>query len=37
MVDGKRIHLGEFKEEEKAAEAYRAAAAHHFGEFACVV
>ena len=33
-VNGKNIHLGEFLEEAKAAEAYKAAAELHFGEFA---
>ncbi len=34
QVEGKRIHLGEFLEEAKAAEAYKAAAELHFGNFA---
>jgi hypothetical protein len=34
MISYKRIHLGEFDEEEKAAQAYDQAATLHFGEFA---
>ncbi len=34
QVNGKRINLGEFKEEAEAAEAYKAAAEFYFGEFA---
>ncbi len=33
-VNGHRIHLGWFKDESEAAQAYNRAAAEHFGEFA---
>lgn len=34
-VNGKRIHLGDFKNESDAATAYDDSARIHFGEFAC--